>query len=521
MGIVATTSFGSCWWLHAILCDLDWWPGSATITASCSPPACNIGYPQIPKSLSTPAQVDACTQFFHAEFPQLVSCQQVIPEPVYSSSVFVNPPNSPSLLAPNAAISGVVTGAPVAASILAASNGCAHEVPADCTSAVYFLSTAKAAVGSENALPTSPNSFLFDLAGDKILMGSDFGAQIINPTNVGSASNPFTSLGTVTGKILATNNTGTNSVFSDTLHSPNQVYVVNSTNATSSSASALNIPAASTAAFSPDGLKAFIAGGTTGNSLYIYSSLQSLQGPISLAGPAKSIVFSANGAFSYIAESAANGNSANLTAFATCNNQPAASIALPANPLLMRVLPNLHMEGRDSSGNLIPDGVHVLILDATGFDIVTSTISQPAPGTLCPQTLQFVSGDPLHAVQRVELGQGTLRPVNFFASADATQLYIVDANSSSILIYSFVAGSVVGGIELQGGASPLSADMSVDGSTIVVAGSDGMLHQISTALGGADMVQLSFPNLPNAFNAFCTTSPAGVPCILNTVLAKP
>jgi hypothetical protein len=496
-------------------------PGAATVTASCSPPSCNIGFPQIPKSLSTPAQVDGCTQFFHAEFPQLVSCQQVIPVPVYSSSVFVNAPNSPAPLAPNAAISGVITGTPVSASVLAASTGCAHEAPASCTSAVYFLSTARAAVGSENPLPDSPNSFLFDLAGDKILMGSDFGAQIINPTNFGSSSNPFTSLGSVTGKVLAANNNGTISVFSDTLHSPNQVYIVNSANATSSSASALNIPAATTAAFSPDGLKTYIVGGTTGNSLYVFSSLQALQGPISLAGPAKSIVFSPNGAFSYIAESAANGNQANLTAFATCNNQPAAAIDLPANPLLMRVLPNLHIDGRDSYGNPIPDGVHILVLDATGFDIVTSTVSPAAAGTLCPQGLQFISGDPLHAVQRVELGQGTLQPVNFFASADATQLYIVDANSATILIYSFVAGSVTGGIELLGGASPLSADMSIDGSTIVVAGSDGMLHQVSTALGGADMVQLSFPNLPNAFNAFCTQAPAGVPCILNTVLAKP
>ena len=124
--------------------------------------------------------------------------------------------------------------------------------------------------------------------------------------------------------------------------------------------------------------------------------------------------------------------------------------------------------------------------------------------------------------QRIELGQGTLNPINFFASPDATQLYIVNANSSSIVIYSFISGSVIGGIELAGGVTPLSADMTVDGGTIAVAGSDGMLHEVSTAIGGSDLVQLSFPNLPNFFNGFCSAIPtSGIPCILNSVLVRP
>ena len=88
----------------------------------------------------------------------------------------------------------------------------------------------------------------------------------------------------------------------------------------------------------------------------------------------------------------------------------AANLPLPADPIVVRVLPQEHIDGRDSFGYLIPDGMHVVILDATGFDIITSTISAPAPATLCPQTLTFISNDPLHAVQRVELNQGTLQP---------------------------------------------------------------------------------------------------------------
>jgi hypothetical protein len=477
-----------------------------------------VGFPVVPASLSTQQKVDDCTNFYHALFPQFTSCQQLIPVPVYASPVFVTPPAPYKVteLSPMAAISGVVTGASSPISVLASSTGCSKNPPAACGSAAYYLSTAKATAGNANGLPVSPNSLLFTLAGDKVVMGSDFGAQLINPASFGTTSNPFTSLGSVTGKVLGISATGAFAAFSDTIHTPNQVYIVNTGNP--GSPTALTIPSATIAAFSPDTLKTFIIGGSTGNSLYIYSPSQALQGPTSLSGAGKDVVFSPNGAFTMISEAAAGG-SANLTAFANCNNQVAASVPLPADPILTKVLPALHIDGADSFGNPIPDGIHVLVLDATGFDIVTSTISPPAdPATLCPQQLNFTS------VQRIELNEGTIQSgtyVNFFTSADGTQLYLVNGNTSSILVYSFIAGSVTGGIELQNNATPLSADMSVDTGTIVISGSDGMLHEVSTAVGGADAVPLSFPSLPNAVNPFCTTDPSAGPCTLNVALAKP
>jgi hypothetical protein len=495
-------------------------PGSATVTAACSPPICNAGFPQIPQSLSTPALVQACTTFFQAEFPLFAGCQELIPVPVYSSSVFLDPSAPPVQLPPNAAISGVISGTPAATSVFAASTGCSAQPPINCNSSAYFLTTAKDSPGSQNPLPVSPNSFLFDPTGARIYMGSNFGAESVNPTNFGTTNSPFTPLGTVTGEILAASNSGVVSAFSDTVHSPNQVYIVNSSSTTVAT-TALTIPSASLAAFSPDGLKTFIAAGTTGNLLYIYSPLVALQQPsttnpqLTLSGPATAIGFSPNGAFAFVAESASSTTAPNLTAFANCSNQVAATEPLPANPILMKVLPNLHIDGRDSIGNPIPDGIHVAVLDATGFDIVTWTVSPPATGTLCPQTLNFLS------LQRVELGQGTLEPLNFFASADGTQLYVVNLNSSTIPIYNFIAGAVVGGIELVGNATPLSADISVDDSTILISGSDGMLHEVSAELGGSDLVQLSFPNLPNYFNAFCAYSPSPSICTLNVALAKP
>ncbi len=500
-------------------------PGSGAVTASCSPPTCNIGYPFVPASLSTPAAINTCTQFFHAQSPQFVSCQQLIPYPVYSSPT---PVNSGSPVG-DGAISGLITGATPTVNLLATSTGCVNQPPSTCTTAAYSLSTAKASPGPANFLPSPPNSLLFDPPGDKAFMGSDYGAVLINPASFGTSNSPFTELGTISGKVLASSNNGSTAVFSDTIHTPNQVYIVNAGNPSSLSATALNISQAVAAAFSPDGLKTFIFG-NGGSSLYIYSPIQALQGPFALTGPvnANDVAFSSNSAFAFVAEAAANTSPASLTAFNTCNNQVAASpslipatVPLPNNPLFLKVLPGLHLEGRDSSGFTIPDGQHVVVLDSTGFDVLTATITPPASGNLCPQTLTFISGNPSSLSQRVELGQGTLQPLNFFASADGSQIYVVAANHASILVYDFGAGSVSSGIELIGNATPVSADISPDAGTILVAGTDGLLHEVSTGLGGSDQIQLSFPNVPDYLNAFCEIIITQSPCTFNLVAARP
>jgi hypothetical protein len=503
--------------------------GSATITASCSPPTCNLGFPTIPNAFLTDGAIDTnkisdCTNYFKALYPHLTDCLALIPVPVYASPVFIDPSRDPSApppdLSPMAAISGVVTGSTSTPTVFASSTGCQHTPPSACNTSAYSVSTTTSA-GSSNQLPASPNSVLFDPTGTRVWMGSDYGAQIVNPSAFGSGNPPFTLLGSVTGTILASSLNGSLAVFSDIKHTPNQVYVVNAAN--TGSPTALSIPSASMAAFTPDGLKAYIVGGTGGTSLYIYSALQALQGPFTLTGPPKAIAFSPNAAFTFIAES----GSRNLTAFANCTNPavspivPANPIALTADPILMKVLPALHIDGADSLGHPIPDGIHILVLDSTGFDIVTAKITAPASGTLCPQGLIFTDykGDP--ATQRIELGQGTLQPLNFFYSADNTQLYVVSSASSSIIVYSFINGTVSGGIQLQNNAKALSADMTTDGGTIVIAGSDGMLHEVSTALGGNDTAPISFPNIPNGLNPFCSFDPGGVPCTLNIVQAKP
>jgi len=506
-------------------------PGAATLTASCSPPTCNIGFPIVPASLATTAQITTCNNYFQASYPNFAGCQLLIPKPVYSSNEFIGFTDSqgnqkPVQISPAASISVLATGTPAPPTVFAASLGCAHELPTNCITADYSFSTAKAVAGVSNLNPVPLNSFLFDPAGARIYAGSDFGALTINPANFGSSTSPFTSLGTVNGQVLAVSANGNSALFSDTLHSPNQVYVTSATAATV----ALTIPNATAAAYSPDGLKIFIIGGANSSSLYVYSPLQQLQGPIALSGPATAVRFSPNGAFAFIQESSVGTTPANITAFSTCTNLVATDLSatpvpavvnLPADPLVMRVLPNLHMNGTDSLGIPVPDGIHVLVLDATGFDILTAAVSAPATGTLCPQGLAFVPNAASTQVQRIELGQQIASPANFFASPDATLLYVVEPSSSAILSYSFTLGATAGGIQLQGDATPISSDMSVDGSTIAVGASDGQVHNVSTLTGGADLSQISFPNMPNYLNPFCSITPGAGPCTLSTVLVKP
>ena len=478
-------------------------PGAAAVTASCSPPTCNIGFPLVPTSLSTPQQLAACAAFF-----QLASCQQFIPVPVYAS------PTTPLLPSSTGAIPGVLTGTPLAATVLATSTGCETTPPNDCFTSIYSVSTSNPVPSPPTTSPTSPNSLIFDHAGDKAFMGSNFGPLSLTPSSIGTGNSAFTALGPFTGSALAVSTNGTMAVFT----SANQVFI---TNSTPQSVTPLNISNAAAAAFSPDGLKAFIFGFDNSTNpptpnLYVFSPLQALQViHLQPKTTVNSIAFSTNGAFAYVVEPSLGGAGAAVTVYNTCDNQVAQDglgvnqiIPLSAPPIVFRAL---------------PDGVNFLALHSDGsFDhfaatlapVTPATLSQPATGSPCP----------LHVSHQIlptfSINQGSIQPVNFFVSPDATLLYIIASNSARIFVYSFITQTTFG-IPLNGDVTPISADMSVDTGTVAVAGSDGQLHLVSTANGGNDNNQVKFPILPNFSNPFCTFTPAPGACTLNFVAVKP
>jgi hypothetical protein len=454
-------------------------PGSGSVTASCSPPTCNIGFP-------------------------LNIAGFVQPLPVY----------------PVTPLSGVVNGTASSTSVLATSKDCSANF--SCTAALYNISTTTNLAGNPITFPEPPNSLVFDPAGDKAYAGSEFATMLITASNLGSASaSPFSTFNTARGKVLAVSQNGNLAVLSDTPSCtaipacpPNQVYVITAASASSAAVTPLNISGANAAAFSPDGLKAFIIGCKAGASqcpnggdtLYVFSTLQALQTiPLSMSAvSATSVAFSSNGAFAFIAETSRSGSS--LAIYNTCNNAPSTN---PSN-----TVQTIPLTSPPSFVKVLPDGIHIIVLDNTSLTYVTTSITAATFPALCPQFITTSS-------QPIPLGQGTFNPINFFVSPDGTIAYIVASDRSSILAYSFNTNSV-SGISLANNASPVSADITADGTLIYVAGSDGMLHEVST-ISAVDLLQIPFTIPPRFATPFCSVdpNPTSGPCKLNVVAVRP
>jgi hypothetical protein len=374
---------------------------------------------------------------------------------------------------------------------------------------------------------------MFDPAGDKAYMGSQFGAVAINPANFSSSSSPFTALpapgtplGLVTGTVIAVSQNGSQAIFSDTVSTPNQVYIVTS-GTTSAITTALAISGAISAAFSPDGMEAYILG-NGGNTLYIYSSLQGLQTPFALATPATSIAFSSTGSFALLA---GGGAPSTLAAFNTCNSLPVTPAlsagTLTTAPLLLKMVPagNIALSSLLVPSSLNPLGLDLFFgVDNTGIDIIATTTAIPnfsstpfTPGILCPWPVtQAQTSTTPFLPTHINIGAGTFNPIAFFILPDATQAYIVTSNAG-VLVYDFntLSSST---ITLLNNATPTSADMTVDGSLIYVAASDGQLHILNTALGIDETSPTAFPPLPNSTSSFCYTANT---CAPNIVAVKP
>ncbi len=461
-------------------------PGVAAITASCTPPACNVGFPlNLNPNVSAP----------------------YIPEPVY----------------PVTAISGLVTGATSSTSVLVTSQDCYSDIL--CNVGIYSVPTSTNLPSGAVELPVPPNSLVTDPPGDRAFMGSEFGAFIITPSSLGSSTNPFASLpasgtplGLVTGKILAVSQNGGAAVFSDTISTPNQVYFSNS----AAPATALNINSATAAAFSPDALKTFILG-DGGTTLYSYSTLQYLQllQPSPLPAPATSIVFNSTGSFALLSGGSPAGS---LAIYNTCDNSLVTAYlsapGIPSPPQFLRMVPagNVPM-GNGTIPILQTEGLDFFFgIDTTGIDIIATTSSPDTTfATLCPQkvaiaqTLLNTPFPPKH----INIGQGTFDPINFFLSPDSTRAYIVTSDLG-ILVYDFDTTGT-SHIPLVNNATPIAAGMTVDGSLIYVAASDGLLHEVNTALS-LDRMDVSFSPLPNSSNNFCFT---GTNCALNLIVVRP
>jgi hypothetical protein len=163
-------------------------------------------------------------------------------------------------------------------------------------------------------------------------------------------------------------------------------------------------------------------------------------------------------------------------------------------------------------------------VDSTGIDIIATNSAQgPFTTPPCPQfttlahTPNNVTPTTYFPPTHINIGHGTFHPINFFVSPDAAQIYVITSDQG-VLVYSFATQSV-SAIPLIGTANPapVAADMTVDGTLLYVAGTDGLLHELNTQTG-LDELEIPFAQLPNSSNSFCYSS---YTCALDIVAVKP
>ncbi len=437
-------------------------PGGASFVASCTPPTCNIGFQPI--------------------------------KPVYSSTLASASTNEHD----GTPITGIITGAAVNTTVYATTTQCntAAGIPiSGCQPLLYPVTTKDNVVGASSTLPSSPNSFVFNPQGTKAFLGSDEGLMVFTPGSA-TGTNPVNQLSSVPGKVLAVSLDGNKVVVADTKSSPNQVYIVDQ--GTNGSTTPLFISGATAAAFSPDGLKAFI---TAGSTLYVYSTLQALK-TVPLNGPANAVAPYANGSLFYLA--GGETNAVSMRDACDTNYGVADSVTVPRLPALFQA---------------VPDGIHAIGVDSPGLDIFTHKVVAPAiatptapNATTCPFTVTH------QAPEFVNLGQGDFTPLKLILAPDGSRAYILASNLASIFVYNFGVGTV-SAIPLSGGPVPLDATLTTDGTLLYVGAADGSLHVVSTVSGG-DLQQVTFTN-NNSTNKGSLCSNIPQTCNPDLIAAKP
>jgi hypothetical protein len=405
--------------------------GSATIIASCTPPACNTGfYPSVP----------------------------------------IYPENVVTLIVPS-------NGVPKSATVYVSSTSCG--TTDGCFSTIVPITAPTNTLGNFITLPTTPNSLVFNPLGSKAYLGTDsglFGSVGLavldaNANSVGQVPN-------LPGKVLAVSPDGAKVIVSDTspADGPNQVFVFDTT---TNGGSVFQINGATAAAFSPDSLKAYIIAGST---LYIYSkfdALQRIQLAPSLAP--SDVVFLANGIFGYMA------GPSGVTFHPTCDD--------PKSPVITSVTgaPGATMIRAllDGATMLIlsPPNIQTITAAVTGTPVAPLTEGCPIQALGGPALGFLTVTNTVNTA--FNLGQGNFVPTQLIVSQDGSTAYILTSNLSSILVFN-IAGQVSSALTLAGNAIPLSATLTPDGTLLYVGASDKTVHVLETA-SGTDIQQISFP----------------------------
>ena len=418
--------------------------GQASVTASCTPPSCNGGI--------SPSM------------------------PIYPTNALTFQVTS--------------TSAPPSPTAYATTMACAGTT-LSCTTLLFPLSQNSSgafAAGAPVTLPVTPNSFatgkavgLSYLGVDSTAAGfSNQGVMVFTGTSVAQAPGVF-------GRVLAVSPDSSTVILSDTVDSPNRVTICRGCGGSGRIVVPIFLSNATAAAFSPDGLKAYIVSGsscpgtTSTGCILVYSQVDAPQF-IQLSTVPTDAAFIGNGSAGYIAESS-------QTAFLpTCGPSTAGSlgsVSLPAQNLLP-----------------LPDGMSLLALNPPFLQTMTASITGPQPlpqnasGCLAPRGVLNLTNTPGPSS---DLGTGSFVPKQFFLSRDGSVAYILAQTTTGasfpfIITFDLRTGTS-SQISLSGNALPLSAGISPAGDELLVGGNDGQVHVIATTTGlDVQQVPLSFQN---------------------------
>ncbi len=468
---------------------------SAAISASCTPPTCNIGVlPSLPIYASTGPIPDVPTPGFGA--------------------ITVNVSNAK----------------PPTFTAWTATTGCG--ISFNCTSAMFSVTAGKTPIGATVELTRTPNSMQFIPAGTRVYLGSDQGLMFVDVGTtatvgtVSSASSPCNVI--VCGKILAISQDGNRVVVADTVTN-DQVYIYDNTKPTSAPVDLL-IPSATAAAFSPDLLKLFILSGNS--KLYVYSTLDAVTSTV-IPGPGSDIAFSADGSFAYIAGSAGN----SVSGYSTCTpNGISDNVLSPVPtthfPVAIRPLPSLQFDtlGRQAQS--------VLALNPPTIDVFTVGFAQNLAQEQPPGSGKFFCQPPTVELDNTDfpptsfdLGLGTFTPT-FMQVVGSSQVIFLAKNVPAVLTVD-LAGGTTTPISLVNNGVPLGASSSQDGTQVFVAACEefqdndvtkpclvGSVH-IVNPLNGGDLQQVPFTNV-GTNNSMCSNlDPNAPPCLPDLIAVKP
>jgi len=482
--------------------------GGATVTASCSPPTCNIGVlPGIP-------------------------VPQAMPVYVYASDGPLSPFN-PQQGYGAISVDVTTTGNLPTYSAWAATDQC--QGAAGCTSTMFQITpstTGGNPISATVTVPRTPNSMLFNFQ-TRVYMGSDQGLMYVDTGSSSTTASLVSSSPTpcnvsLCGTVLGISNDGKLVVVSDTVSSTPQVYIYDSSSGAVTDLVLSDV--AKVAAFSPDQSKIFIV--TNNGTMYVYSTVNAL-GVVPGSSSPTGATFSADGSFGYIATSTSP-SSFSVNAFSMCalQNEPSvnlgnvATTALPVqlslSPVTRVVTVGSDLFTEENVVVLEPPYVQVLTAQYLQTDVVDKqfTCNLPSPP---PNQSLITAGAPYN------LGQGNFTPVYSRLVANGTEMIVVGRHIPAVLIFS-VSNGTTSSVPLVNSADPLSASSSSDGTTVYVAACDqyqpdgktcaaGSVHVVDTITRG-DFLQVPYIN--NSTNNMCNGLGQNAPlCIANMVAIKP